>query len=131
MLKLVFWAPNAVVQNLVHLSSRRACGGARQGSPGACLADACGALHCDALAALAPGGPRAPADPYARHAPCRPSAAAAAKRACEVRAPARLLPVVGAAAARATRRAAGWSCTGAASLAAVRPRMTGLEPARG
>jgi len=110
---------------------RRARGGARQGSPGACLADACGALHCDALAALAPGGPRAPADPYARHAPCRPSAAAAGKRACEVRAPrGHCRRWVRRRRARHGKRlpAGAWPCAGAASPAAVRARMTGLEP---
>ena len=56
----------------------------RQGSAGVCLADACEALHCDALAALAPGWAHSPADPYSRHAPCRASAAAAHRRECEV-----------------------------------------------
>ena len=56
----------------------------RQGSAGVCLADACEALHCDALAALAPGWAHSPADPYARHAPCRASTAAAHRRMCEV-----------------------------------------------
>lgn len=56
----------------------------RQGSAGVCLADACEALHCDALAALAPGWAHSPADPYSRHAPCRASAAARHRRMCEV-----------------------------------------------
>ena len=55
-----------------------------QGSVGVCLADACEALHCDALAALTPGWAHSPADPYSRHAPCRASAAAAHRRMCEV-----------------------------------------------
>ncbi|KAK9822827.1 hypothetical protein WJX81_006228 [Elliptochloris bilobata] len=53
------------------------------GSAGVCLADACDALHCDALAALAPGWAHSPPNPYARHAPCRASAAAAHRRVCE------------------------------------------------